>query len=73
MKNTDKKYVKDGDYLRYYTNDDESGVWTIQYNYLFDGKLEIDPEWEVLEETIGRVYVVKPKKIKDENQVDSKN
>lgn len=68
-----KNYVRNGDYLRYYNNNDGNGVWTIQFHEDFDGKYEVDDNWEVLEETIGRVYVVKPEKIKDENETDSKN
>ena len=59
-----KKYVKDGDFFRYYYED--LGCITEQHSELFDGKQEINPDWEVLQEKMGTVYVVKPKKKEDE-------
>jgi len=61
-----KQYVRDGDWFRWYT--EEFGCISEQHNQLFDGKREINPEWEVLEENIGRVYVVKPEKIKEKDE-----
>lgn len=61
-----KQYVKDGDWFRKYNED--LGSVTYRHLELSDGKIEINPEWEILEETLGRVYVVKPEKIKEKDE-----
>jgi hypothetical protein len=58
-----KQYVRDGDWFRYYY--ENIGTITEQHSELFNGKQEINTDWEVKEELIGRVYVVKPKKKED--------
>lgn len=55
-----KEYVKDGTWLRYYESD--GNVWTIGHHTLFDGKIELNPEWKIVKEEMGKVYIVKPKK-----------
>lgn len=65
-----KVYIKDGTWLRYYEPDGQ--IWTVGHNELFDGKIEFNPDWEVIEEDMGTVYVVKPKKI-IKNETNSKN
>ncbi len=61
-----KQYVKDGDWFRYYYED--IGQITEQHSELFNGKQEINPEWEVLQENIGTVYIVKPKKFQEKDE-----
>ncbi len=55
-----KQYLKDGDWFRYYYED--IGTITEQHSELFHGKQEINPEWKVITEEIGTVYIIKPKK-----------
>jgi hypothetical protein len=55
-----KVYVKDGTWLKYYQED--GTAYIIQHMEFWDGKIEFNPEWKILEEKIGTVYVVKPKK-----------
>ena len=54
-----KYYVKDGDWFRLRT--EEEGTFTYQHLELFDGKIEINPEWKVSNEEIGKVYIIKSK------------
>lgn len=64
-----KQYVKDGEWFRLYS--DDIGTCTSQHSELFDGKIEIHPDWEISDEEIGRVYIINKKKICNEN--NSKN
>jgi len=57
----DIKYLPDGAWLRYYEEDGQT--WTVQHCEAFDGKLKLNPEWEIVEDEIGKVYIVKPKQI----------
>jgi hypothetical protein len=63
-----KQYVKDGEWFRSDTN---AGTLTWQYSELMDGKIEIDPSWEISDEELGRVYIIKPEKGNENNSEES--
>ena len=61
----EKQYLTNKDFIKYYYED--LGIIEEQFNVEFNGQVEVNPEWEAVDNMLGgKTYTVKSKK--DETQ-----